>query len=436
MKYKTPINNNYCAVVVEIKTLVPIENCDNVVHAIIMGNHVVVSKNVKVGDVGLYFPLETRLSNEYLSINNLYRKPELNADKNEKGYFEENGRIRCVKFRGNKSEGLFMPIDSIAEFLKKGDVPVIGDEFDELNGVNICSKYVVKISKQSGNKQKNGRSPKVSKLVDGQFNFHQDTAMLYKNMHKIQPESLISITYKMHGTSGVSSNIICKKQLKWYEKLLLKLGVNVVDTEYDNIYSSRNVVKNEDLNPNANHYYKEDIWGIANNELKEFLQKGMTFYYEIVGYLPSGGAIQGTFDYGCKPREHAIYIYRITYTNADGKVFEYTAKQVQDFCKMNGLKAVPQLYYGYARDLYDGNVTEGRISNVNPEEWRATLLEVIKDRFNEKDCFMCINKVPEEGCVIRLEDLWLEAFKCKSERFCEFETKELDKGISNIEDEN
>lgn len=201
MKYKVPENSNYCAVVVEIKTLVPIENCDNVVHAIIMGNHVVVSKETQIGAIGLYFPLETRLSNEYLKTNNLYRKSELNSDPEEKGYFEENGRIRCVKFRGNKSEGLFMPIESIAEFLEKGDDPVIGDEFDELNGVNICSKYVVKKSKEQGlgNKQKKGRNPKVSKLIDGQFNFHQDTSMMYKNMHKIKPDSLLSITYKLHG---------------------------------------------------------------------------------------------------------------------------------------------------------------------------------------------------------------------------------------------
>lgn len=433
MKYKVPENSNYCAVVVEIKTLVPIENCDNVVHAIIMGNHVVVSKETQIGAIGLYFPLETRLSNEYLKTNNLYRKSELNSDPEEKGYFEENGRIRCVKFRGNKSEGLFMPIESIAEFLEKGDDPVIGDEFDELNGVNICSKYVVKKSKEQGlgNKQKKGRNPKVSKLIDGQFNFHQDTSMMYKNMHKIKPDSLLSITYKLHGSSGISSNIICKKSLKWYEKVLTKLKVNIVSSDYDNIYASRKVVKNEDLNPNANHFYNEDIWGIANNELKEFLQKGMTFYYEIVGFLPGGGAIQGNFDYGCAPGEHAIYIYRITYTNTDGKVFEYSAKQVQDFCRINGLKAVPQLYYGYARDLYNENISE-----ENLEEWQNAFLEVLKEKFNEKDCFMCKNVVPEEGCVIRLEDLWLEAFKCKSERFYAYETKELDKGISNIEDEN
>ena len=56
--------------------------------------------------------------------------------------------------------------------------------------------------------------------------------------------------------------------------------------------------------------------------------------------------------------------------------------------------------------------------------------------YNEKDCFMCNNKVPEEGCVIRIDGLEFEAYKQKSERFYARETILLDKGESNIEDEN
>ena len=35
--------------------------------------------------------------------------------------------------------------------------------------------------------------------------------------------------------------------------------------------------------------------------IKPFLQKGMTLYYEIVGFLPNGGYIQKNYDYGCVP---------------------------------------------------------------------------------------------------------------------------------------
>lgn len=47
MSLKEPKNKNYCATVVEIKTLVPLDGCDFVQAAIIMGNQVIVSKDVK-----------------------------------------------------------------------------------------------------------------------------------------------------------------------------------------------------------------------------------------------------------------------------------------------------------------------------------------------------------------------------------------------------
>lgn len=254
------------------------------------------------------------------------------------------------------------------------------------------------------------------------------TSMLYRNLHRIEPDSLISCTYKLHGTSGVSSYVLCKKKLNWYEKLLVKLRINIKTEEYDYLYSSRKVIKNQEINPNSKHYYDEDIWLLAHNKLKDHLQKGMTFYYEIVGFLPNGGMIQKDYDYGCDEKQFEIYIYRITQTNVDGKVFEFSAKQVQDFCKKNGLNAVPQLFYGFAKDFSDERMTT--------ENWQNKFLEEIKKKYNEKNCYMCKNVVPEEGVVIRVEKLDLEAYKQKSFLFYERETKQMDKGESDIESEN
>jgi hypothetical protein len=432
MKLKEPKNKNYCGTIVQITTIVPLENCNNVQAAIIFGNQVIVNKSVKVGDIGIYFPIETQLSNAYLFSNNLYRKKELNEDKNQAGYFEENGRIRCVKFRGNKSEGLFMPLSSL-DFANNCEsvYPKINEDFDEFEGFDICKKYIPKrnIPGQTNSKNK-GKKPKESKIIDNQFRFHQDTSMLYKNLDKIKPESLISITYKIHGTSGISSKVLCKKKLNWFEKFLKRLGINIVDTQYDYVWSSRKVIKNSDLNLGTG-YYNEDIWGIAHNELKDFLQDGMTIYYEIAGFLPSGNCIQKRYDYGCKQGDHKIYIYRITHTNISGKVFEFSAKQVQDWCKTNGLNPVPELYYGGASGI---RIFIDNITNI--DTWRNDFLLNIKSTYNEKDCYLCRNSVPEEGVVIRIESNEFEAYKCKSNAFYELETKELDSGEVNIEEEN
>ncbi|MGV8961946.1 MAG: hypothetical protein ACOH2V_01015 [Candidatus Saccharimonadaceae bacterium] len=565
---KKPKNENYSATIVEIKKLIPLEKCDFVQAAIILGNHVIVSKETELGDIGLYFPLETQLSDQYAKMNNLYKKSEMNIDPTQKGYFEENRRIRCVKFRGHKSEGLFMPIGSL-KFLFPGINPgsgyktlwypkdfsiAVGDTFDELNDIGICNKYVISRTQTPGtpDSKKNKTKKWESKLVENQFRFHQNTSMLYKNLHKINPEDLISMTYKIHGTSGISSYVLCKRKIPMREKIgsffhniytnlttFGKQNFRLETTEYDYLYSSRKLIKNgellvsktfeqhynslhtsskkryvekyylskynmkipddiyrdifpldnvgnslftikyfeskligfenylmNELNYKSKGYYGDDIWKIADNQLKEFLQKGMTFYYEIVGYLPSGGMIQKDYDYGYtdptddypligfgpnkdrsgippyeKDIHYGIYIYRITQTNIDGKVFEFSAKQVQDWTHFRGLKAVPQLYYGKVRDFM--NPEKGLNSAItfmtyitNPELWQQNLLESIKALYNEKDCYLCRNKVPEEGVVIRIEGLDFEAYKQKSNRFYEKETKLLDAGESNLEEEN
>jgi hypothetical protein len=48
---------------------------------------------------------------------------------------------------------------------------------------------------------------------------------------------------------------------------------------------------------------------------------------------------------------------------------------------------------------------------------------------------MCSNKLPEEGVVLRKESELFEAYKLKSDSFLERETKGLDSGEVNIEDD-
>lgn len=459
MMLKAPINENYAATVVEIKNIIPLDNCDNVVHTNIFGNLVIVGKDTKVGDKVLFFPVETKLSIQYLSENNLFRDNTLNTNNTEKGYFEENGRIRCVKFRTHRSQGFVIPVYSLLKFADVKDLATLkeGDTFDHINGIKICEKYVPKEARtpgQGGTKQ--GKKPKESRIVDGQFTLHSDTSHLGKNIHKITPDTLISITNKLHGTSFVVSKVLVKRKLNWFDKLLKWTGVQIVDTEYDMIYSSRKVIKN-DTTKDYNHYYKDDVWKYAADELRGYILDGMTIYGELVGFTPSGEAIQKGYDYGYKPRERqpngfewpsqgdyedyeedihfGIYIYRITYTNLRGVKFEFSANQVQQWCKHNGLNAVPEYFYGRAKELVGTIVADGQgYKELSLEEWQALFLMTLQKSYNmEKDCELCKNKVPAEGLVVRVERFDYEAYKLKSFRFSERETKELDKGEIDIE---
>jgi hypothetical protein len=113
MKIPEPKNSNYSASIVEIKAVIPLENCDNVHAVSIFGFQGIVSKDVKVGDIGVVFPAETQLSDEFCFFNNLYRHSDKNQDQSKKGYLEDSRRIKAVKFRGHRSDCLFMPLSSL-----------------------------------------------------------------------------------------------------------------------------------------------------------------------------------------------------------------------------------------------------------------------------------------------------------------------------------
>ena len=101
----------------------------------------------------------------------------------------------------------------------------------------------------------------MSKLVDNQFRFHYDTILIKKCPWIIKPNDIISITSKVHGTSGISADVLCKRQLKWKDKVAGWLTY-VPDTAYDYLWSSRKVVKNQYYNKEVSEgYYGCDVWG-------------------------------------------------------------------------------------------------------------------------------------------------------------------------------
>ena len=433
-------NPNYCASIVAIENVIPLEGCDNICGTVIQGCHVIISKEVKVGDIGIFFPVETSIKEIFLKANNLYRDKELNVDKDKAGFFELNGRVRCMKLRGFKSEGFWIPMYSLAylpfirdnfdNYVASASLTV-GIDFDHIDDQMICEKYIVKTKQVQtpGNKKDkaNRRLQRFNKMLDNQFRFHIDTSMLSKNIHMINPEDYIQISDKIHGSSFISSDILCKRKLSIKDKIVKWIGIKIVEQEYDNIYSSRKVIKNQYLYPEKlSHFYSEDIWKTVNEELKQFIEEGMTIYGEVCGYLKEGGAIQKSYDYGCKPNQHVNYIYRITTTSPSGKVFEWSAKQIQQWCKSKGLKAVPELYYGKAKDLFKDLDIENH--------WHENFLDRLQKEFLEKKCTICKNDVWAEGIVLRKEILDIEVYKLKSFNFRLQESKNLDSGEENIED--
>lgn len=427
-------NPNYLAKIVTLNEPRKHSNADRLQCWSIDFQNVITDLSYQLGDVCIYFPIECTINKDLISYMNGFEDKALNQNPEERGFFNKHARVRAISLRGEKSQGFLVKLSFIMQWLNEdtNDAFNENEEFDTINGITLCQKYIPKLSKTqgSGNVKQRNKIQRISRLVPDQFRLHVDTSNLRKNVHNIYPNDTISLAYKKHGTSFVVGNVLTKKKLKLHHKILKALKIPIEDKVYDIVYSSRKVVKNEYETKQNQHFYGTDIWGIVKEELKDRILPGLTLYGEIIGFLPDGGYIQKQYDYGCKQGEHKTYIYRITFTNPEGNVFEFDCNQIKEYCnKYELLFEDTLIYHGKANEYMPQN------ENESISEWQSRLVTFLEGKHNEKDCYMCINKVPEEGIVLRKQSLFqYEAYKLKSARFLEYETKELDSGEENIED--
>jgi hypothetical protein len=315
-----------------------------------------------------------------------------------------------MKLRGEFSEGMLMPLTSLSTFcdiskLKEGDI------FNEIDDQEICEKFIPKEGGNSGGPKSGSDTDSPKQFVDGQFEFHIDTSHFGRNISKFELSDLISISYKLHGTSFTARKVLAKRKF-WKFNLTPK---------YKFVVSSRKKI----LRAKKDKY---DLWLDSTAHLEKLLGNGMAIYGEIVGFNKTGGVIQSGYDYGCDKDSvtapyNEVYVYRITYTSPEGLTFEYSNAQIKEFCNKFGLKYCPQFFTGTVEDY-----CKLRGVDTSVENWREGWAQKLKEEFNEKDCFLCKNVVPEEGVVIRKEGLTFDAFKFKSSRFLLKETEALDKG--------
>lgn len=433
-------NPNYVATVVQLGEPMKHPNADRLQIFIIEGNRVITDMSRFKGEVGVFFPLESKLSTKLLSGLNMYEDANLNKEVTKKGYVNSKSRVRAVRLRSEPSMGLFLTIEEISSVLGAPGRYVVGEEFDTWNDELIVEKYVPRGGTEPNpNKVKSAQKKlqRFNRLIDNQFRLHEDTTNLRKNIHRISPEDTISVTYKMHGTSWVVGNVLTRKKLTFWQRILKWFGADVREEEYDIIYSSRSVVKNKFANSNPQHFYDTDLWGDIKDYLGDKIPEGFTLYGEAVGFTRNARSIQKDYDYGYKvplPTEeykegihYGVYVYRVTFTNINGHKYELSWGQVKQFCSYYGLKHVPEIYYGKAK-TYD-ELSTG-------EHWHANVLATLEKAYLEQDCHMCSKTVPAEGIVVRKDSFFdFEAHKLKSFRFLEKETKDLDKGEVDMETE-
>ena len=367
----------YSAYITKLKNIRPHPNADRLNLAECFGNTVVIDKTFNENTLYIYFPSDGQLSEEYATINNLVRKKD-DAGNQIGGYLDPDKRnITAIRLRGEKSDGLVMPLSSLESF---GDISSLkeGDTIDVFNGHLICNKYIPKRNcrtiESNGNKTRKRKVP-IAPL----FSEHTDTKQLAYNLSAFKPGDQIEITLKIHGTSQRTGYL---PVLKGYKKSLLDFIVRRDGKpvyEYGYVSGTRRTV----LENYEGGYYGNNSFREKHSKTFEGkLWKGETVYYEVCGFTDSGVPIMSTcdnkktkdkefirqygdtttFSYGCTPEgektlwgedelgkysiteynhQSDMYVYRMTMTNEDGNIIEYTPDFMRYRCEQMGVKTVP-----------------------------------------------------------------------------------------------
>jgi hypothetical protein len=257
----------------------------------------------------------------------------------------------------------------------------------------------------------------------------------------------------IHNTSVICGNLMAKTEHTFFEKVCGWFGARLQDSEYAGTAASRRVIKSvgSAAKPGAAHFYDSDIWSQVQEEVKDRIPKGYTVYGEIVGWTAGGKMIQKGYHYGCPQGEHKLLVYRVTTTNADGKVSELAWKPMLEFCAKYGFEPVLELFYGKAMDFVsryhpDESLdtvavsSDGTLSYVSMSgketEFSDAFIEALEHMYLEKMCKHNRNEVPAEGVVIRIDHLEeCESYKLKSALFLRAETAAIDAGADDLEAE-
>jgi len=172
---------SYYAIVTALKNVRKHPNADRLQLASVFGNTICVDLTYTDGQLGVYFPTGGQLSVAFAEANNLLRKKDAEGN-NIGGYMDPDKRnVAAIKLRGEKSDGLFLPLNSLETF---GDISTLkaGDRIDVFNGTEICTKYIPKINIRRGSFSEGNRTRKTKAPIAPLFAEHADTEQLAYNL--------------------------------------------------------------------------------------------------------------------------------------------------------------------------------------------------------------------------------------------------------------
>ena len=382
----------YCGYITTIKNIIPHPNADRLDLGECFGNTVCIGRgDFANGDIVVYFPTDGQLSEEFCAQHDLVRRKDENGNP-AGGYLEPGKRnIRAINLRGQKSDGLVMPLHCLVYTGVDMMAMTVGTPITVVNGHEICCKYIPRTNVHSGRSHEGNKTRKVKLPVAPLFQEHADTEQLAYNLSAFKPGDEVEITLKMHGTSQRTAHIPVLKGYKrsLWDKIMRREGTPIY--EYGYVSGTRRVVLE---NYDGGFYGSNEFREQHSKTFEGKLWKGETVYYEVIGFTHTGAPIMASadnkkisdkefmkqygketvFSYGCRPdglptEMSDIYVYRMTMTNEDGNIVEYTPDFMRYRCEQMGVKTVPVMWKGVVPEKVVSYTDIRDTVDLNPGEW-------------------------------------------------------------------
>ena len=400
----------YKAYVTTLTNVRKAENADRLMIAECFGEQVIVGSDMYEGQKVLYLPADGAVQQWFGDKYELFRK-DIHGNK-MKGYLERNGHIKAMRLRGNRSEGIAIPLDKI-----QGDIKIDEDGGTTIiDGKIFVKKYIPKqkvVSSNNINKKTSKKGKYTPKKTYPEFEMHIDTAQLMYNKDAFRPGDDIEVTYKLHGTSQRSALVDAEFRRSWFRKLFHLPAKRRPEF----VLGTRRVVV--DVENGVGFYGTNDFRIPHHIEMCKDLKYGMEIYYEVVGWVDENTTIMPscnnhklkdqsfidefgdttTFTYGCQPGESAAYVYRIT---QDGR--DFTPEEIAAWCTLHGLKKVPdcdRFTFTTWEDLMERMTGDnGYFSNIHDRIDPSHILEGVVFRIVNRNTFIAFKNKTFEFKVL------------------------------------
>lgn len=210
---------------------------------------------------------------------NLYESKDKNEDPTIRGYFNNKGIVRAIRLKQNVSNAFMFPVLDLFETPLELPADIQHEQFNEVDDLWICRKYKPPVP--IFNLTPYSKVPAVDRTY---IPIHVKTVQLYKVIDELNPQTKVTVSQKLHGTSVILGNTIIPKKKTFWSKVSSRfLPEEPESYVFGYVASSRQVIKSApNLKAKHNHFYGSDVWSSTLERYKYKIPKGFLIYGEII----------------------------------------------------------------------------------------------------------------------------------------------------------